>query len=133
MSGTHSFISYSTVVRVGETGQWLDWLAESEVPDKVSKDRAFQLASAWTEKDYQAGGQCLNSSPVYPEKSAVASAYAAKVYPYDPENAMKWIQILPPGPDRTKALETIYQGIRKDGNYDREAVEAFAREHGLEE
>lgn len=44
-------------VQVGETAQWLDWLAKSDVPDEVSKDRAFQLASAWTEKDYQAVGQ----------------------------------------------------------------------------
>lgn len=120
-------------VRVGETAQWLDWLAKSDVPDEVAKERAFELASRWTENDYQAVGQWLNSTPGSPEKTAVASAYAAKTYPYDPENAMKWIQTIPPGPERTKALETIYQGIRKDGDYDREAVEAFARELGLEE
>lgn len=38
-------------VRVGETGRWLDWLAKSELPDEVSKERAFELATAWTEKD----------------------------------------------------------------------------------
>ncbi len=120
-------------VRVGETAQWLDWLAKAEMPDEVSKQRAFELANRWTEKDYQAVGQWLNSSPGSPEKNAVASAYAANTYPYDPENAMKWIQTIPQGPERTKALEAIYQGIRKDENYDREAVEAFAREHGLKE
>ncbi|OYV05959.1 MAG: hypothetical protein CFE26_08860 [Verrucomicrobiales bacterium VVV1] len=119
-------------VRVGETGQWLDWLAKTGIPDEVSKQRAFDLATRWTEKDYLAVGQWLKSSPDSPEKAAVASAYAAKVHPCDPEGAMKWIQTLPQGPDRNKALEAIYQGIRKDGNYDREAVEAFAREHGLE-
>jgi hypothetical protein len=122
-------------VRVGETGQWLDWLTTSEVPDEVSKERAFELATVWTEKDYLAVGKWLNSSPDSPEKSAVAGAYAAKTYPYDPENAMKWIQILPQGPDRTKALQTIYQEMQKDENYDddRETVEAFAREHGLKD
>jgi hypothetical protein len=122
-------------VRVGETGQWLDRLAESEIPEEISKERAFELATQWTEKDYQAVGNWLNSSPDSPEKAAVAGAYAAKAYPYDPENAMKWIQTLPQGPDRTKALQTIYQGMQDNENYDydREVVDAFAREHGLDE
>jgi hypothetical protein len=122
-------------VRVGETGQWLDWLATSEVPDEVSKERAFELATAWTENDYLAVGKWLISAPDSPEKSAVASAYAAMTYPYDPEGAMEWIETLPQGPDRTKALETIYQGMKnsKSYEYDREVVEAFASEHGLKE
>jgi hypothetical protein len=118
-------------VRVGETGQWLDWLARSELPVELSKERAFQLATEWTEKDYLAAGKWLNSAPDSPEKSAVTSAYAAKVYPYDPEVAMQWMQSLPQGPDRTKALQAIYQGMQKNENYDSEVVKAFAREHGL--
>jgi hypothetical protein len=120
-------------VRVGETGQWLDWLAGSGMPGEVSKERAFQLGAEWAERDYLAAGKWLNSAPDSPEKSAVAGAYAAKVYPYNPEAAMQWIQTLPPGPDRTKALQTIYQGLRKNGNYDRAVVRAFAREHGFKE
>lgn len=116
-------------VRVGETGQWLDWLAKTGIPDEVSKQRAFELATRWTEKDYIAVGQWLNSSPDSPEKTAVAGAYAAKTYPYDPEVAMQWIQTLPQGPERTKALQTIYQGMPKDND----AAKFFAREHGLEE
>ena len=114
-------------VRVGETAQWLDWLTKNDIPDDVSKERAFELAARWTEKDYQAVGQWLNSSTDSPEKAAVAGAYAAKAYPYDPENAMKWIQTLPQGPDRTKALKTIYQGMARDSD----EAKAFAREHGL--
>lgn len=114
-------------VRVGETGQWLDWLAKSDVPDEIAKERAFELATRWTEKDYQAVGQWLNSSPGSPEKTAVASAYAAKTYPYDPETAMQWIQTLPQGTDRMKALMTIYQGMVVDS----EEAKAFARNYGL--
>jgi hypothetical protein len=114
-------------VRVGETAQWLDWLAKNDIPDDVSKERAFELAARWTEKDYQAVGQWLTSSPDSPEKTAVAGAYAAKVYPYDPENAMKWIQTLPRGLDRTKALEAIYQNMPKDSD----AAKAFASDNGL--
>ena len=114
-------------VRVGETGRWLDWLAKSELPDDVAKERAFELATAWTEKDYLAAGKWLNSAPAGPEKSAVASAYAAKVYPYDPEGAMQWIQTLPEGSDRSKALETIYENMPEDSD----AAKAFASEYGL--
>ena len=120
-------------VRVGETGQWLDWLASSGMPDDVSKERAFQLGAEWAEKDYLAAGKWLNSAPDSPEKSAVAGAYAAKVYPYNPEAAMQWIQTLPPGPDRTKALQTIYQGLRKKQGSDGRVAEAFARQHGIRE
>ena len=67
-------------------------------------------------------------SPSSPEKSAVASAYAAKTYPYDPEGAMKWIQTLPQGTDRTKALQTIYQSIPRDSD----AAKEFASEYGLQ-
>jgi hypothetical protein len=116
-------------VRVGETGQWLDWLATTEMPDEVSRERAFELAARWTEKDYQAAGKWLISAPDSPEKSAVAGAYAAKTYPYAAENAMKWIETLPQGPDRTRALQTIYQEMPKDGD----AAEAFASQYGLQE
>jgi hypothetical protein len=114
-------------VRVGETGQWLDWLSKSDMPDEIAKERAFELATRWTEKDYQAVGQWLNSSPGSPEKTAVAGAYAAKAYPYDPENAMKWIQTLPQGTDRTKALETIYRDLPQGSD----EAKAFASENSL--
>lgn len=114
-------------VRVGETGQWLDWLGTSEIPAAVSKERAFELAARWTENDYEAAGQWLNSAPDSAVKSAVASAYAVKSYPYDPEGAMQWIQTLPKGPDRSKALSAVYQNLPKDSD---EAA-AFASEFGL--
>jgi hypothetical protein len=114
-------------VRVGETGQWLDWLSRTGIPVEIAKERAFELAERWTEKDYLAVGKWLNSSPDSPEKSAVASAYATMTYPYDPENAMKWIETLPQGAERTKALEAIYQGMPKESD----AAKDFARENGL--
>jgi hypothetical protein len=40
---------------------------------------------------------------------------------------MKWIQTLPQVPDRTKALETIYQGMSKDSD----AAKEFASEYGI--
>lgn len=58
-----------------------------------------------------------------------AGAYAAKVYPYDPENARKWIQTLPQGPERTKALQAIYQNMPRESD----AAKAFASENGLTE
>ena len=120
-------------VRVGETGQWLDWLAKSEMPEEFLKERAFALSAEWAEKDYLAAGKWLNSAPESPGKSAVTSAFAAKVYPYNPEVAMQWLQTLPQGPDRSKALQMIYQGIQQNGSLDRTVDESFARKHGLKE
>jgi len=114
-------------VRIGDTGQWLDWLGTNEMPDDVSENRAYELAARWTEKDYKAAGKWLNKASDSRVKSAVASAYAVKSYPYDPEGALKWIETLPQGPDRSKALAAIYQNIPKD---DGEAG-AFASEFGL--
>jgi hypothetical protein len=114
-------------VRVGETGPWLDWLAKNDIPDEEAKQRAYELASRWTDRDYQAVGQWLNRSPDSPEKAAVASAYAAKTYPYDPVGATQWLQTIPPGPDRTKALNTIYQAMPKDSD----EAKAFASQFGL--
>jgi len=103
-------------VRVGETDRWLDWLAKSGVPDEVSKARAFQLAAEWTEKDYLAVGRWLLRASDSPEKTAVASAYAVKAYPYDPEGAMQWLETVPEGPDRTRALEAIYQNMPQEND-----------------
>lgn len=114
-------------VRVGETGQWLDWLGMSEIPAAFSKARAYELAARWTENDYAAAGKWLNSAPDSPVKSAVASAYAVKSYPYDRQGAIKWIETLPQGPDRSKALSAIYQNLPEDSD---EAA-AFASEFGL--
>ncbi len=114
-------------VRVGETGQWLDWLTKNNIPDEVAKERAFELATRWTDKDYQAVAQWLNRTPDSPEKASVASAYAAKTYPYDPAGAAQWLQTIPPGPDRTKALKAIYQGMAKDSD----EAQTFASEYQL--
>ena len=46
---------------------------------------------------------------------------------------MQWIQTLPQGPERTKALQMIYQGMQKKGSLDTSVAESFAREHGLRE
>ncbi|HSP43800.1 MAG TPA: hypothetical protein VLO11_13080 [Luteolibacter sp.] len=118
-------------VKTGDTGQWIEWLANSELPDKVSKDRAYDLAARWTEKDYQAAGKWLANAPDSPEKHAAVSAYAAKVHPYEPEIAMQWLQTLPPGDDRSKALERMHRAMPRNSDTEKAAAEAFAREHGL--
>jgi hypothetical protein len=40
---------------------------------------------------------------------------------------MQWIETLPQGPDRSKALETIYQNMPRETD----AAKAFASEYGL--
>lgn len=57
--------------------------------------------------------------------------FIAKVHPFEPETAMQWLETLPQGSDRSKALEAIYRGMQESQNYEKAAVEAFAREHGF--
>jgi hypothetical protein len=118
-------------VRPDETARWLEWLGHSGLPEEVVRDRAYNLSAEWTEKDYQAAGKWLASAPDSPGKSAAVSAFAAKVHPYEPEIAMQWLETLPQGSDRNKALEAIHRGMQEHKNYEKEAVEAFAREHGF--
>jgi hypothetical protein len=101
------------------------------LPEDVVRDRAYNLSAGWTEKDYQAAGKWLASAPDSPGKSAAVGAFAAKVHPFEPEIAMQWLETLPQGPDRNKALEVIYRGMQENKNYEKEAVDAFAREHGF--
>jgi hypothetical protein len=118
-------------VKTEETARWLEWLDESGLPEDVVRDRAYNLSAGWTEKDYQAAGKWLASAPDSPGKSAAVGAFAAKVHPFEPEIAMQWLETLPQGPDRNKALEVIYRGMQENKNYEKETVDAFAREHGF--
>jgi hypothetical protein len=118
-------------VKPEETAQWLEWLGDSGLPEEAARDRAYNLSAEWTEKDYQAAGKWLASAPDSPGKSAAVGAFAAKVHPYEPEIAMQWLETLPRGSDRSKALEAIHRGMQENKNYEKEAVEGFAREHGI--
>jgi hypothetical protein len=118
-------------VKPEEAARWLEWLGDSGLPEDVVRDRAYNLSAGWTEKDYQAAGKWLASAPDSPGKSAAVGAFAAKVHPFEPEIAVQWLETLPQGPDRNKALEAIYRGMQENKNYEKEAVDAFAREHGF--
>jgi hypothetical protein len=118
-------------VKTDETARWLEWLGDSGLPEEAVKDRAYNLSAEWTEKDYKAAAKWLATAPDSPGKSAAVGAFAAKVHPYQPQIAMQWLEILPQGSDRNKALEAIHRGMRENTNYDKEAVDAFAREHGF--
>jgi hypothetical protein len=120
-------------VKTAETGQWIEWLSTSGLPENAARDRAYSLAANWTEKDYQAAGKWLASAPDSPAKHSAASAYATKVYPYEPEIAMQWLQTLPPGSDRNKTLENIHEAMPRVSEAEKAAAEAFALEHGLED
>jgi hypothetical protein len=118
-------------VKPDETARWLEWLGTSGLPEEVVRDRAYNLSAGWTERDYQAAGKWLASAPESPGKSAAVGAFAAKVHPFEPGIAMQWLETLPHGPDRNKALEAIHRGMQENKDYEKEAVDAFAREHGF--
>jgi len=118
-------------VKTSDSGQWIEWLAASGLPEEVSKERTYDLALEWTGKDYQAAGSWLANAPDSPQKHAAVSAYATKVNRYEPEIAIQWLQTLPPGDDRDKALGNIHRSMPRGTEAEKAAAETFAREHGL--
>ncbi len=110
-----------------ENGKWIEWMGNSGMSEKLAKQRIAEIAEDWTKGDYRAIGKWLSTAPDSLGKTTAVATYAATVYDYDPDNAMQWLQTLPQGPDRSKALETIHQSMPKDSDQ----AKAFAIEHGL--
>lgn len=118
-------------VKLDDTGRWIEWLGDSGLPEKTAKDRAYQLASGWTQQDYQAAGKWLAAAPDSPEKQSAVRAYAEKVFPYEPDIAIQWALTLPPGKDRTETFRQIHKSMPKDNDDQKATAEAFAKEHGV--
>jgi hypothetical protein len=89
-----------------ETGQWIDWVSQ-KLPAKASDSRIGELVSGWTQRDYQAAGKWLASTPASPTKNTAIRSYAETVSQHDPATATQWAMTLPPGPDRDATLKHI--------------------------
>ncbi len=93
-------------IKNDETGQWIDLVSE-KLPAKVSDSKVGELVSGWTQRDYQAAGKWLASTPASPTKNTAVRSYAETVSKYDPATATQWAMTLPPGPDRDATLKHI--------------------------
>ena len=97
-------LSYS--IKPDETSQWIDWIGE-KLPVEKAAGPISNIVSRWTERDYQAAGKWLASTPASPTKNAAIRSYAQTVSALDPATATQWAMTLPPGPDRDATLKHI--------------------------
>jgi hypothetical protein len=117
---------YSSI-KNGENGRWIEWIGEN-LPPRKAADKIESMVRGWTQTDFQAAGNWINSVPDGPTKNTAIRSYALTVSGYEPETAAQWALTLPPGKDRDSTLNRIYQNWPKD---DPAAKEAFKQQHGI--
>ena len=111
----------------GGNGRWIEWIGDNLPPHKAA-DKIESMVRGWTQSDFQAAGNWINSVPDGPTKNTAIRSYAETVSKYEPETAAQWALTLPPGKDRDSTLNRIYQNWPKD---DPAAKEAFKQQHGI--
>ena len=111
----------------GGNGRWIEWIGDNLPPHKAA-DKIESMVRGWTQSDFQAAGNWINSVPDGPTKNTAIRSYAETVSKYEPETAAQWALTLPPGKDRDSTLNKIYQNWPKD---DPAAKEAFKQQHGI--
>jgi hypothetical protein len=121
-----SDLSYS--VKCDESGKWIEWMG-AKLPVEKSNDGIRNIMHNWTEKDYQAAGKWLASTPNGPTKYLSVRTYAETLAPFEPDSAAQWAMTLPPGKDREETLANIYEKWPTD---DEAAKKAFAKLHGIQ-
>jgi hypothetical protein len=113
--------------RHDDAGPWMEWIAET-LPAGKREEPIIDMMKYWTDSDYGAAGKWLASATGSPARNAAIRSYAQTVFQHDPETAMQWIMILPPGAERQHTLRFILVNKLRD---DPEAAAAFAKEHGI--
>ena len=114
-------------IKNGENGRWIEWIGENLPPQKAA-NKIESMVRGWTQSDFQAAGNWINSVPDGPTKNTAIRSYAETVSEYEPETATQWALTLPPGKDRDSTLNRIYENWPKD---DPAAKEAFKQQHGI--
>lgn len=120
-----------STVKPNEAGRWIEWFGNSTLPAETSREQIRKLAITWTEKDFPAAGAWLNSTPDSPVKQTVVCAYAERVFPYDRDTALQWVETVPAGAEREKSVARIYDIWPKESDSDKAAAKAFADRYGL--
>ena len=114
-------------IKNGENGLWIEWIGENLPPQKAAGKIEY-MVRFWTQTDFQAAANWINSVPDGPTKNTAIRSYAETVSEYEPETAAQWALTLPPGKDRDSTLNRIYENWPKD---DPAAKEAFKQQHGI--
>lgn len=116
---------------MGDESRWIDWL-DKHAPPKVASLEIPQIMERWTEQDYEAAGEWLRNAPESAGKSTAVLGYIHAIAPYLPDSAMDWATTLPAGNERERAIKVVYDNLPKTSDEEKQAAEAFAKDHGLE-
>jgi hypothetical protein len=119
-------------VKSEETGQWLAWL-DTKLPPATARSRAWELFRHWMERDFEEARQWVTATaPDTPAKHTATRAYAEKLFPDQPQEAIRLALSVPPGEYRQITLQRLYKRWPKNDDASRKAAEAFASENGLQ-
>lgn len=113
---------------------WIEWLGSHlSSGQRSSVERTLiGMMDSWAEQDYEAAGKWLAGAPDGRMKQAAVMGYVSAIAPHDLEAALQWVETLPDEQERTTMLKTIHYNLPKKTDADKQAAEAFAKEHGLE-
>lgn len=111
-----------------EPEKWLNWIDTQQEQGNSLSGNTANIISQWTNEDFAATGEWINSQPAGPRKDEAIFSYAQSLHRHEPAAAADWATTLPPGNKRSELLKSIHRSYKKK---DPEAAAALAKKHGL--
>lgn len=108
--------------------EWLGWINQQENSNSFSERATGQIISGWTQENFVAAGEWLQTQEDGPNKNIAVKTYAEILAPHEPAAAADWAITLPEGDERNRLLRSIHSSMKAK---DLEAASAFAEEHQL--
>ena len=109
--------------------QWLGWIDEQEVKSEATEHATRQILSGWTQDNFVAAGEWIQTREDGPTKNTAVKTYAETLAPHEPVAAADWAATLPESPERKHLLQTIHSSLKKK---DAAAAAALVEKHQLE-
>ncbi|MBK1882689.1 hypothetical protein JIN85_09690 [Luteolibacter pohnpeiensis] len=108
-----------------DAAKWIDWF-NTNLPEKSSASIAKNIIFNWTNSDYKAVGNWLNTLPASKEKYLKVSKYAYTISDYEPEDAVDWLESIPEDQRQNEAKCRIYNNLLEKNPNDPSKAEDFA-------
>ncbi len=103
------FVAQSTYrLRPSEAAQWAGWLTGG-APHPAGEDRIRTFYQLWASEDHRAAEAWLDEAADGPAKHICILAFAEVMGPYEPARVVRWLESLPPGPQREEALTRLME------------------------
>lgn len=95
-----------------DPAQWLDWLGSQE-EENASAKTSRQIISQWTQKDFKATGDWVNTLDDGPKKESAVYEYARSLNQHEPQAALAWAKTLQEGDQKAKLMKQINDKRKK--------------------